>query len=258
MTGSTMGNTENTENTENVESSWSVGSPGRAETVEFDVPPDFVPFEPADDVDDAYELVLARLGSAAEGLPPARRQALTELYAAGSAALADAGAIWSGTCVGTIGDRLSTATLTVTALDTEDDTPQATVAAGLVEVLAPPAALRAARPLLVRRFDAPAGPAVITLEQQPGWQLGAGGSVPLLSAKAYLPMPPALRGVLLLELGTPDVDNWPEVYAPLLVRIVRSVRFRLPPADPPSPPPPAPATGAGTAARHDPFGTRLN
>ncbi|ROR46137.1 hypothetical protein EDD39_4397 [Kitasatospora cineracea] len=39
----------------------------REATVEFDVPPDFVPFEPAGGVDDAYELVLARLGPARPG-----------------------------------------------------------------------------------------------------------------------------------------------------------------------------------------------
>lgn len=226
----------------------------RSATVEFDVPPDFVPFEPAHGVDDAYELVLARLGPAAEGLPPARRQALTELYAAGSAALDEAGAIWSGTCLGTVGDRLSTATLTVTALPTEDDTPQATAAAGLVEILTPPDT----RPSpTLRRFDAPAGPVVITLEQQPGWQLTPEESVPLLSAKAYLPMPPALRGVLLLELSTPDVDSWPEVYAPLLVHVVRSVRFPTAPDDRPAQPAaPAPAP-APVPDGGDPFGTRL-
>ncbi|ROR46136.1 hypothetical protein EDD39_4396 [Kitasatospora cineracea] len=95
---------------------------------------------------------------------------------------------------------------------------------------------------------------MITLEQQPGWQLTAEEGVPLLSAKAYLPMPPALRGVLLLELSTPDVGSWPEVYAPLLVRVVRSVRFPTAPEAPAPPPAPAPAA-APTGG--DPFGTRL-
>ncbi|MGW4697059.1 hypothetical protein ACWEO1_32295 [Kitasatospora cineracea] len=254
MTGSTARPPQSPENAATLADtadSTSDAHADRAATVEFDVPPDFVPFEPADGVDDAYELVLARLGPAAEGLPPARRQALTELYAAGSAALDGAGAIWSGTCLGTVGDRLSTATLTVTALGTGDDTPQATAAAGLVEVLTPPDA--GPSPTL-RRFDAPAGPVVITLEQQPGWQLTAEESVPLLSAKAYLPMPPALRGVLLLELSTPDVDSWPEVYAPLLVRVVRSVRF---PTAPEAPAPPPAPTAAPAPAGGDPFGTRL-
>ncbi|MEV6210729.1 hypothetical protein [Kitasatospora sp. NPDC051914] len=38
-------------------------------------------------------------------------------------------------------------------------------------------------------------------------ELAPGTRVPLLSAKAYLPMPPALRGVLIVELATPDPDG---------------------------------------------------
>ncbi|MCX4683303.1 hypothetical protein OG401_03080 [Kitasatospora purpeofusca] len=107
------------------------------------------------------------------------------------------------------------------------------------------------------------GPVVVALEQTPGWQLGGGQDVPLLSAKAHLPLPPLLAGVLLVELTTPDVEHWADGYAPLLVAVLRSVRFGTPgvtdtPVAPAadSGPVASSGTGPGTSGA-DPFGTVL-
>ncbi|MFD8693318.1 hypothetical protein [Kitasatospora purpeofusca] len=234
-------------------------------TVEFDVPEVFEEFRATDDPEEAYELVLDRLGARAAELGTDRRRALTDLHLTGSAALSGLDAIWSGTCVGTLDGRLSTATLTVAQLETADPAPQEAVAAALAEILAPAPETAGGRGhrRLVRRFEAPAGPVVVALEQTPGWQLGGGQSVPLLSAKAHLPLPPPLAGVLLVELTTPDVDHWADDYAPLLVAVLHSVRFGVADAqDAPtgpatdSGPVGSGGTGAGTSGT-DPFGTVL-
>ncbi|MFI6845591.1 hypothetical protein ACIBJD_13190 [Kitasatospora sp. NPDC050467] len=220
-------------------------------SVDFEVPVVFEEFQATDDPEEAYELVLSRLGGQAGELGADRRRALTDLYLAGSAALSELDAIWSGTCVGTVDGRLSTATLTVTELETAGDAPQEVVAAALTELLAPvPAPADGHGPQrLVCRFEAPAGPVVVSLEQTPGWQLTGEHNVPLLSAKAHLPLPPPLSGVLIAELTTPDVDHWADGYAPLLVAFLRSVRFRVP--DPPAVEDLPALPGA------DPFGTAL-
>ncbi|MCX4757104.1 hypothetical protein [Kitasatospora purpeofusca] len=237
-------------------------------TVEFDVPAVFEEFRATDDPEEAYELVLDRLGERAAELGADRRRALTDLHLTGSAALGELDALWSGTCVGTLDGQLSTATLTVARLDTADPAPQEAVAAALAEILAPApgTAVGSGHRRPVRRFEAPAGPVVVALEQTPGWQLGGGRSVPLLSAKAHLPLPPPLPGVLIVELTTPDVDHWTDGYAPLLVAVLRSVRFGMPgSADTPAGPA-APAGGIGPVASGgngpgtpgtDPFGTVL-
>lgn len=195
-------------------------------TVEFEVPAVFAEFHATEDPEAAYELVLERLGEQAGELGVDRRRALTDLYLAGSAALIDLDAIWSGTCVGAVDGRLSMATLTVTRLETVGATPQDAVAAALTEMLEPAPASVGGPQRLVRRFDAPAGPVVVSLEQTPGWRLTGERNVPLLSAKAHLPLPPPLPGVLVAELATPDVDHWADGYAPLLVAFLQSVRFR--------------------------------
>ncbi|MBP0450687.1 hypothetical protein J5Y04_14200 [Kitasatospora sp. RG8] len=220
-------------------------------SVEFDVPEVFEAFRATDDPEEAYELVLGRLGEQAGDLGADRRRALTDLYLAGSAALGELDAIWSGTCVGSVDGRVSMATLTVTRLETADDAPQEAVAAALTELLAPvPAPADGRGPQrLVRRFEAPAGPVVVSLEQTPGWQLTGEQHVPLLSAKAHLPLPPPLPGVLIAELTTPDADHWADGYAPLLVAFLRSVRFRVP--DVPT------AEGRPVPPAADPFGTTL-
>ncbi|WP_406209181.1 hypothetical protein OH807_38260 [Kitasatospora sp. NBC_01560] len=199
-------------------------------SVEFEVPEFFEEFHATDDPEEAYELVLSRLGEQAGWLGADRRRALTDLYLAGSAALNELDAIWSGACVGTLDGRLSLATLTVTQLETAGDAPQEAVAAALTEMLAPvPAPADGHGPhRLVRRFEAPAGPVVVSLEQTPGWQLTGEQNVPLLSAKAHLPLQPPLPGVLIAEPTTPDADHWADGYAPLLVAFLRSVRFRVP------------------------------
>ncbi|AXI77931.1 hypothetical protein [Peterkaempfera bronchialis] len=227
-------------------------------TVEFEVPPNFVPFQIADDLEHAHEAVLERIGAAAAGLPADRRRDLVELYAQASAALTEAGAVWSGSWVGTLGDRRSMATLTVTELET-GPAPQETAAAGLLEVLAPAPAEDGRPTGVIRRFDAPAGPVVITVGQLPGWRLSADETVPILSAKAYLPMPPGNEGVLIVELSTPDLDHWQDVFAPLLVQVVRSIRFPEGPQPAPDQPaaPPVPSPGAPDLP-DDPFGTVLH
>ncbi|MCX4682846.1 hypothetical protein OG401_00720 [Kitasatospora purpeofusca] len=237
-------------------------------TVEFDVPAAFEEFRATDDPEEAYELVLDRLGGRAAELGTDRRRALTDLHLTGSAALSGLDTIWSGTCVGTLDGRLSTATLTVAQLETADPAPQETVAAALAEILAPAPETVGGRGhrRLVRRYEAPAGPVLVALEQTPGWQLGGGRSVPLLSAKAHLPLPPPLAGVLLVELTTPDVEHWADGYAPLLVAVLRSVRFGTPgvqdvPAGRAAPaadsgPVASSGTGQGISGT-DPFGTVL-
>ncbi|GHH82631.1 hypothetical protein GCM10018781_67960 [Kitasatospora indigofera] len=190
--------------------------------VEFLAPPDFVAFAAVDDVEEAYERVVERLGPSAQDLGPDQRRAVTDLYLAASAALTDAGVIWSGTCLGTVAGRLSAATLSVTQAGTEDDSSQEVAVQGLIEALTVPSGPPSR---LVSRFDAVVGPVVMTLEQSEGWQIGPQERIPLLSAKAYLPLPSGSNRVLIIELSTPDVDHWPDVYAPVLAQVVRSVRL---------------------------------
>ncbi|MFE2910825.1 hypothetical protein [Kitasatospora indigofera] len=193
--------------------------------VEFLVPPDFVAFAAVDDVEEAYERVVERLGPSAQDLGPDQRRAVTDLYLAASAALTDAGVIWSGTCFGTVAGRLSAATLSVTQVGTEDDSSQEVAVQGLIEALTVPSGPAGPPSRLVSRFDAVVGPVVITLERSEGWQMGPQERIPLLSAKAYLPLPSGANRVLIIELSTPDVDHWPDVYAPVLAQVVRSVRL---------------------------------
>ncbi|MFF1874809.1 hypothetical protein [Kitasatospora herbaricolor] len=229
-------------------------------TVEFLIPPDFVEFRPAHDLEEAYEALAQRLGPATADIPPERRQAITDLYARTSTAMTAAGAIWSGSCAGTIGGHLSTATLTLTEITTGDDTDQHSVAAALRNLLTPPSPSEGSpSDRLVQHLDAPAGPVVVTVEQGPSLRMAfVDDQVPTLSAKVYLPMTPNLQGVLVVELTTPDIDHWPEIYAPLLVQVVRSIRLpepaaTTPPAEPRTQPPITAPAGTG-----DPFATVLH
>ncbi|MEV7175694.1 hypothetical protein [Kitasatospora sp. NPDC093679] len=229
-------------------------------TVEFRIPHGFTEFLPAENNEEAYEAVLDRLGEAARTLTTEQRRDLTLLYAAASTALDTLAPIWSGSCAGTVDGRLSTATLTVAEIATGAGVPPATAAAGLMQLLTDPQADGTPPKRQVSRLTAPAGPVVVTLEPGPGLLRTDGGHVPVLSAKAYLPMPARDQGVLLVELATPDIDHWADIYAPLFSFVVQSIRFPDERSNPaidqapgdavPDPPGAAPTT--------DPFGTALH
>ncbi|WP_329493504.1 hypothetical protein [Kitasatospora herbaricolor] len=222
-------------------------------SVEFEVPPDFVPFEQVTDADAAAAVVLARLGTSAAGLGADHLPALTELYLDGSAALVAAGTIWSGTAFGSIDGAPSTAVLTVAGVDT-GPSDRRTAAAGLLSVLTTEGEAAGAE---VREFTAPAGPVVVTVRTTPGWEVPADGGgtarIPLLRAQGYLPLPGPGGGVLVVDLTTPDLAHWEDAYAPLFTRVLRSIDFPPERAQAHAPPAPAPA---GEQAP-DPFGTAL-
>ncbi|MEU7229917.1 hypothetical protein [Streptomyces chrestomyceticus] len=182
-----------------------------------------------------------------------QRQTVSHWYQQIAEAVAQDGALEAAFCILRNGDRITTATLAITAEPLEAEPDVSVTLAGLVEALSAGASKE------VMRVDTEAGPAVVALSSlrmttpaPEGEDPGQGGSLDLAQVVAYLPCP-IVSQLLVLTLCTPTIEDLPD-YVGLLAQVTDTVQVNV--GDLPEQPDAARASGGsfGHGTVRDVFG----
>jgi len=205
--------------------------------VSFEIPPDFRELVVGADADQVRAAVTERIGAdLIEDVPgDILKQALADYWAA-SHAMAATGAFYAATCFGLIDEgRLSSGSLLFARQEADCRDPEVAVE-GIRQIL-DRSGPRGSRQ--VERRELPCGPAAVSLRVDTASAVipasltedGEDAPLPVAELQAWIPVPasadPATRSVLVVTFATPSVEDW-EVYCPVVVDVLRSIRFSSP------------------------------
>ncbi|MHA6762969.1 hypothetical protein [Streptacidiphilus sp. PAMC 29251] len=218
--------------------------------VDFRLPPDFREIIAGASPEEARDAVTARYGPEVMAtIPAVLLDAAVAVYEEASARLGREGVFYAAGCLGLIDGDLTLSSLTVARTQVDCPSP-GTAVDGVVRIMGrgQGSDLRQAK-----RYELPAGPAAVVVESSvglllPAADLGTDEDLPLQVAtlQAYIPVPraadPTAGTMVVVTFSTPSVRHW-EVYCPVVVDLLRSLRF--PAAEAASvPPPPAPQSAS--------------